>query len=165
MLGEPGHIYWAAGWIWFLSVDTGEKTGPGLCQVSKSSLFLCSALHIEVRHDPVLECLVETGPCSHLPLHSSAGFERGKESICSSHWGQQAWTCFLGRGCPGPLPERATILTDFYKKIISFCLIPSFNVEGLHFATCTGQHLPSRNAAWGLTLYQNSCRGCFQNTK
>lgn len=118
MLGDPGHIYWAAAWIWFLSIDTGEKTGDschGLCQVSKNCLFLPAALYIEVRHDLVLEWLVETGPCSHLPLHSSAGFDRGKESIFSSHSRHEL--TFWGGDVQVLLQTEAQLQLTSFKKI------------------------------------------------
>lgn len=149
-------------WHWREKEKTLDSCLTSAKSAKAASFFL---QHSTQKWDLVLECLVETRPCSHLPLHPSAGFDRGKESICPSHWGQQVWTCFLGRERPGPLPEKGTIPADFYSKIISLCLIPSFNVEWLQFGTCMGQHLSSHYVVWGLTLYQNSCRGFCQNAK
>lgn len=96
---------------------------------------LPSALHVGVRHDQVPECLSHPGG-NRAVLPPSLAFicrfwQRGRREFAFPHWGQQAWTCFLGRGCSGPLPDRGTIPTDFYTKKISCCLIPSFHVAPL----------------------------------
>lgn len=75
-----------------------------------------------------------------------------EEGVCSSPLRRTDMNLLSGEEMSRSPSKRGTIPSVSYRNRISFCLIPSFHIEGLHFATCIGQYLLRRTEAWGLTF-------------
>lgn len=161
--------YWAAAWIWFLSIDTGEKKRkheilawplPSQQEQPLSSFSTPHGSEILSLNAWWKQGHAATFPCTHLQV-----LTEGKRAFALPTEGSRWELVFWAGDAQILFQRKVQFQQTCILKIISLCLIPSFNVEWLQFGTCKGQYLSNHYAAWGLTLYQNSCRGCCQNAK